>query len=342
MIQKNYMQTLMAMALAVLVTSAFGVVGVSMTSGKTDADLLVDFEDTEEDLPILPINARKLALRNGEGVGDILPRLFQMSLETRKIDESQLPHKCGVILFYHIPGTDGTAINQWLKKLKDANNASYFSSMDSSTKESFIGGVDQQIGKTEPNDWKIIYAHDNSISLVTDENILRSWRDAVEKRGCHFIATTVFQDPMNHSVNHTKKKFAECQCEMDYFKTKLDDILSENPWRGQLDYLLFNDGATSAIDTRDKVKMGMQLLKHHFDLVLLDNHDKYSETILKVTGWSSPEDIEGKVLSDGNLVFSKELIGKFGKLASKNGDSDFIDAVSHVYHNSLGYLMMQY
>jgi hypothetical protein len=34
-----------------------------------------------------------------------------------------------VILFYHIPGTEGTEVNEWLKQLKDANNPDYISSI---------------------------------------------------------------------------------------------------------------------------------------------------------------------------------------------------------------------
>ena len=55
--------------------------------------------------PILPINQRKLAVSNGtsgpEAVADILPGLISMSTQTRKIDETKLPYKCGAIVYYH-------------------------------------------------------------------------------------------------------------------------------------------------------------------------------------------------------------------------------------------------
>jgi hypothetical protein len=50
-----------------------------------------------------------------------------MKSQTRKLDETR--HDCGVILFYHIPGTEGTEVNEWLKQLKDANNPDYISSI---------------------------------------------------------------------------------------------------------------------------------------------------------------------------------------------------------------------
>jgi hypothetical protein len=50
-----------------------------------------------------------------------------MKSQTRKLDETR--HDCGVILFYHIPGTEGTEVNEWLKQLKYANNPDYISSI---------------------------------------------------------------------------------------------------------------------------------------------------------------------------------------------------------------------
>ena len=207
--------------------------------------------------------------------------------------------------------------------------------------------MNKHIHSIGPNDWKIIYAHDNSIAFNLDENIVAAWRNTVEKQNCHFLATTTFQDPMDHSVSHTKREFAQCNnCDMTDFKPKLKEIMSDRPWRGQLDYLLFNNKELSeeemALEMKDRVKRGIKLLNSNFDLVVLDDHDKFASTILKVTGWSTPGEMPKKILSDStDLVFSKELVSSWGKMSGKNGDTDFIDAVNHAYCNSLGYLMMQ-
>ena len=111
----------------------------------------------------------------------------------------------------------------------------------------------------------------------------------------------------------------------------------DEAWRGQLDYFLFNNGKMEEMEVRDKVKRGLEILQRHFDLVLLNNREQFSNTLLKVTGWSSTGGLAKKM--DGDLVFTKDLVSKFSKLAAKNGDEDFIDGVSHVYNDNLGYLI---
>ena len=96
-----------------------------------DGDLHQEYQTSDSE-PILPITKRRIAAERGEGVKDVLPRLLQMSAETRKMDESKFPLSCGAILFYHVPGTGGKVINDWLKRLVDANSdhATYFASTD--------------------------------------------------------------------------------------------------------------------------------------------------------------------------------------------------------------------
>mmetsp|Transcript_7091 Transcript_7091/g.14242 ORF Transcript_7091/g.14242 Transcript_7091/m.14242 type:complete len:364 (-) Transcript_7091:119-1210(-) len=333
------------------------IVGKALSSPTMTIDFDVDFDqhddattetETVDTDPILPITARKLALARGETVvSDVLPKLLQMSSETRKINESELPYSCGAVLFYHIPGTGGKAIRDWLKKLVEAHEeiATFFSS-EGLDYAGFASGVDAQIQSIGSNNWKFIYAHDNSIVLGDDSHRLNQWRDVVASQKCRFLLTTTFQDPMDHSVSHTKKEFAKCNCEMEIFKSFVQKLVEFKPWRGQLDYLLYNTDESriehSSMDQKGKVKKGLRLLKNQFDVVVIDDHNKYADTILKVTGWPSPAEIPQKVLSDSrDLVFTKEMVSSWGKMSSKNGDADFIDAVNHVFFNSLGYLMEQ-
>ncbi|KAL3784029.1 hypothetical protein HJC23_006315 [Cyclotella cryptica] len=177
---------------------------------------------------------------------DVLSRLLQMKSQTRRLDETKQYH-CGVVFFYHIPGTDETALNEWLIKLKDANGADYISSTDD---DAFVASVEAKIQSIQG--WKIVYAHDGSLSLNSEESLLQKWRDTVTNQKCQFIAATVFVDHIDHSVAHTYKKFARCNCTPQEFKERDYDI--DDAWRGQLDYFLFNNGDIEEMEVRDKVK----------------------------------------------------------------------------------------
>ena len=138
--------------------------------------------------PILPINQRKLAVGNGtsgpDTVADILPGLFSMSTQTRKIDESKLPYKCGAIVYdHHIPGEGSDALNDWIKELvKSDNGSSFISSEEHKSKESYLRRVDKKIQKIGQNDWMIIHSHGNGLAFATGASILLSWRV-----GCAFF-----------------------------------------------------------------------------------------------------------------------------------------------------------
>ncbi|KAL7538203.1 hypothetical protein ACHAXR_009076 [Thalassiosira sp. AJA248-18] len=347
--QKFIAYAVMTTVVAILLSSTARIGRAILSEKSIAADFTVHLDDEDinlDDEPLLPINRRKLAISKGESgqeaVRDVLPALFQISSQTRKIDEKNLPYKCGVIMYnHHIPGEGGYALDKWIKELVDSNdNASFLSSesRDQSSKGSFIGEVEDQIQKVGPKDWKIIDTQRNGLVFATDENILRSWRDTVEKQNCHFIAASIFSDPLNHSIKYTKKQFAECKCSMPEFKEQIMEDITANPWTGQLDRFLFNSGNDDLMEMKEKVKRGMQLLEAHFDLVLVDGQGDFAEDILRITGWTATSQVKKANVSDGGLVYSKDMVSQFGKLSTKNGDADFIDAVNHVYHNSLGYL----
>ena len=303
---------------------------------------------SKDDAPILPMNQRKLAIKNGESgphaVQDTIPALGQLHSQSRKLDKTKLPYKCGVIMYDHnIPGEAGDKLDKWIKDLVQSNEGgvSLIASKEYDSKASFINEVEQQIASIGPQDWKFIHTHNNGLAFASDTKILKSWRDTVAKQhGCQFISAAVFTDPLNHSIKHTKQYFTECDCSMEEFKTFI--MVDVKPWSGELDQFLFNaveeEGGTP-MEVKDKVKSGMMVLKEHFDVVLIDGQGDFSEELLRITGWKNAS---GKVkkanVSDGELVYSKNLVSQFGKMSAKNGDADFIDAVNHVYHNSLGYL----
>mmetsp|Transcript_54011 Transcript_54011/g.114717 ORF Transcript_54011/g.114717 Transcript_54011/m.114717 type:complete len:350 (+) Transcript_54011:78-1127(+) len=347
MIQKLGAYAVVATALVVLLSSTARI-GLAILSSSVAVDFDVDLDDLDanpNDEPILPINRRKMAVSRGDtgpgGVSDALPGLVQMSSQTRKVDEKNLPYKCGVIMYnHHIPGEGGDALDEWISELAESNdNFSLISSGKQESKESFLKLVEQGIQNIGPSDWKIIYTHRNGLAFDADEEILRSWRDTVQGGNCQFVAAAVFSDPLDHSIKQTKKLFSECQCPMVEFKEKMKDIM-DDPWAGQLDSFLFN-GYESSMEMKEKVKRGFQLLKDHFEIVMVDGQGDLAEEILRFTGWKSLSKVKKATVSDGGLVYSKDLVSKYNKMSTKNGDADFVDAVNHVYHNSLAYLMLQ-
>ncbi|KAL3806422.1 hypothetical protein ACHAXA_002668 [Cyclostephanos tholiformis] len=319
-------------------------------------DLAIAADD--DTVPILPINQRKFAVRNGTSgqgtVADVLPRLISMSARTRKIDETKLPYKCGAILYDHqIPGEGGVALNDWIKVLAESNDgASFISSEELNSRESYIMKVERNIQRIGQNDWTIIHSHRNGLAFGTDEKTLLSWRETVERRNCHFVAAVIFSDPLDHSIKHTKHRFTECDCSVAEFYDAISRVdiensvtyepLLSNPWKGQLDHFLSNSDRDTPMDTKDKIKMAMKVLKEHFDIVKVEGKGDFSEELAKITGWSADNRVKKASVSDKeDLVYSKELVSAFGKISSKNGDADFIDAVNHVYHSSLSFLVMQ-
>ena len=332
-------------------------------SGGEPGDYYSGFNDTLAvvveygPFPILPINQRKLAVSNGtsgpEAVADILPGLFSMSTQTRKIDETKLPYKCGAIVYdHHIPGEGGDALNDWIKELVESNDdSSFISSEEHKSKDSYLRRVDTKIQRIGRNDWIIIHSHGNGLAFATDENILLSWRDTVESQHCSFVAAAIFSDPLDHSIKHSKRRFAECDCSVAEFYDMISEVIEDSvtfgplmsdPWTGQLDHFLMNSDSGTSMETKDKVKMGMKVLGEHFDIVMVEGKDNVSEELLKITGWSVESRVKKASVSDKHgLVYSKDLVSAFGKISIRNGDIDFIDAVKHVYYNNLAFLLIQ-
>ncbi|KAL7516349.1 hypothetical protein ACHAWX_001375 [Stephanocyclus meneghinianus] len=287
-------------------------VALSATLSDLNADNDIDQTTSHRGLSNLPDYGPEKGVH-------VLSRLLQMKSQARRLDET-IQYDCGVIFFYDIPGTDGTALNEWLKQLTDANGADYISSAED---DSFVASVETKIQGNKG--WTIVHAHDDSLALHSEESLVQKWRDVVINQKYY----------IDHSVSHTYKKLANCNCTSPDFKERGYDM--DEVWIGQLDYFLFNNRKIEEMEVRDKVKRGLEILQRHFDLVVLNNREQLANTLLRVTGWSFTGGLPNKM--DGDLVFTKDLVSKFSKLAAKNGDEDFIDTVSHVYNDNLGYLM---
>jgi len=235
----------------------------------------------------------------------------------------------------------GAALDAWMRRLTETHDrASFLASGVQRSRLAFMNKVTKRVENIGPKDWNIVHSHSNGLALDADEDTLQSWRDIVEEKHCLFVAVAVFSDALDHSVQRTKQLFTDCQCSMTEFKEEIK-VVMEDPlqWTGQLDHFLFNAGERAPLEMKDKVKRGMQLLREHFDLVRLAGRADVTEDVLQITGLTSPGLAKEASVSDGELVYSKELISRFGKTSAANGDSDFIDAVNHVYHHSLGFLL---
>lgn len=302
------------------------------------------------DPPLLPINQRKLALKNGEKGGpqgvasDVLPRLFQ--LPRRTIDPIKLPYKCGVILIQHqIPGEEGAAIDDWIRGIVDSNDdsgAAYISSTDAGSKEAFLAEINEQIEMKGEFYWTVLGSGEHGLSIASDGDILRKLRHNMEVRGCQFVAMSMFSEPLDYSMKQTRQMFARCKnCDVIEFTKKLESD-SDVYWRGQLDYFLYNNGEIESFNTTAKVKDAISKLREHYDLVLLDGKDDFSKEILKVTGWKSPDGQEiAADMEIGGLRYSKQMVKQYTKFDANNGDAHFYDALNHIYYSDLAFLFNQ-
>ncbi|KAL7525230.1 hypothetical protein ACHAWF_001268 [Thalassiosira exigua] len=343
-----------AAALGVLVTSAARI-GLAIVSGDAplgvdDFDVRLDGEGGYRDLddePILPANRRKSASSRGEGgpgaVRDVLPALYEMSKRARKLDDATLPHRCGVILYHRdVPGEGGEALDEWAKGLAESNGgrkASFLSSEDHESKEAFEGEVERRIERLESMSWTIVRSRgSNGLAFASDEDTLHAWRKAAEDQDCRLVAAAVFSDPLDHGIQRAKEAFSECNCTMADFEEEMIDGIANDP--GQLDRFLFGRAEPSE-ENEGKVKRGMHLLQTLFDIVMIYGEGDFAKEISRVMGWTASNGVREASVSDGDLVYSKEAVSKFGKLAAAKGDADFLDAVNHVYHNSLQFLMLQ-
>jgi hypothetical protein len=370
--QKSIAYAAMAVLVSILLYTTAITHFAALSSTRNDVDIDIDAPplhrdrrvidsstaDNDANHPpsmILPINQRKLDSSHGYtgpgGVRDVLPGLLSLSSQARKIDETSLPYPCGAILYvHHIPGDAGDALNEWITQLVESNEgASLISSEEHASKQLFINEVVTNISTIGRKEWIIINSHTtHGLSFSNDTEILHYWRSIVERQQCKFVAAAIFSDPLDHSIKHTKWRYAECNnCDTEEFEESImDEVSTSNPWMGQLDHFLYNryDKSTSAMVTKDKVKRAIQLLINHFDLVLVNGKGhEISDALLKITGWTSRTRPRKATVAndDEGPSYSKNLANAYIKMSTKNGDTDFIDAVNHVYYNSLGYLMLQ-
>eukprot|EP01082_Thalassiosira_pseudonana_P008319 g7476.t1 g7476 contig24:713443-713694(+) len=81
----------------------------------------------------------------------------------------------------------------------------------------------------------------------------------------------------------------------------------------------------------------MELLQRHFDIVMLSDYKRFTEIILKITGWNEVGMKHANAFN-GELNYTERELDKVKRLTEENGDVLFIDAVKHLYYGHLDYL----
>ncbi|KAL3784100.1 hypothetical protein HJC23_012732 [Cyclotella cryptica] len=269
------------------------------------------------------------------------------TLQRAPIVDSDLPYRCGVVFFYHIPSTGGSTINKWLINFspKSGGNVKYFTHWGSHhnisggerVQHAFIygenGGMNEFVKELEPNEWRIAHCHHNSLHLNESEHYLDLWRSEVEAQGCHFLGNVMFRESLSHSLS-LYKHLDRYESSKEEWTKHLYTKSEMGHWATQLDFFLYNNLARNpyAVSKQEKVRRALDLLEKHFDIVTVGDHSRYKDTLLRMTGW------ENKIMPrqntyPGTLVFTKEEVEELQKLLNENGDIDFLYEVKKIYGN---------
>lgn len=332
-------------------------VGLSSLRGGPESALnLVDQDAYESEfLPAPSSSKTKVAnaagsvrslrtINNNKATPPLSPEAPLIS-NVRSIDEAALPYQCGILFFYHIACTGGSSMNRWLGKLKDNNpNVSYYTHWGRKgelVERSFVRGMEAQVNNIGPTEWRIVHAHGHSLSLNSSEAYLYQWRERVEQQGCNFVATTMLRDAVGHTISQSKGMINP-NITLDEFIYHLEpeNYNQHGYFNTQLDYILYNGPMRNPynVTKEEKVRRGMELLSRHFDIVLVSDYERFTEIILKVTGWKGIAMRHANAYN-GELNFSERELYKIQRLTEENGDVMFLDAVKHVYYGHLDYLL---
>lgn len=243
------------------------------------------------------------------------PKISPLLSNMRSIDESKLPYQCGIIFFFHIACTGGSAINHWLGKQAKLNgpDTSYWTSWGrhDGRERVFIKGMDNQTQHIGPNEWRVVHAHGYSFFTNTSEAYLSKWREEIESQGCAFVVTTMLRDTIGHTISQSKGMIKP-NLTLDEFLSHLEpkNYNERGLFVTQLDYLLYNMGPRNVynVTKEEKVRRAIEILQRHFDVLLLSDYDRFTDIIHKITGWV-PKGIRESNVFQGDLNYS--YAGKF-------------------------------
>lgn len=236
-------------------------------------------------------------------------------------------------------------MNRWLGKEKDNNeNVTYWTKWGrhDGVEPKFIAAMEEeQVKDLGPHEWRIVHAHGFSFFPNTSEPYLYKWREDVERQGCGFVTTTMLRDAVGHTISQTKGMINP-NYTLDEFVNHLEpeNYNQRGIFNTQIDYLLYNRGPRNQYNAtkEEKVRRAMELLQRHFDIVLVSDYQRFTEIILKVTGWEGVQMRHANSFN-GELNYTERELKKVKTLTEANGDVLFIDAVKHIYYGHLDYLL---
>lgn len=211
------------------------------------------------------------------------------------------------------------------------------------TARKFIHGVDQLVKNviaTDNSGWRIVHLHHNSFHLNESESILSNWRNIVESKGCHFVASILFREALMHSLalhkiyvgkNISKEEF------ISHLASSDSSRLSRYDFETQLDYFLYNKIVRNPhlVSAQEKVDRALELLARHFDIISVGEHEKFKERIQQFTGWDTDnEEMKRKNTYRGEIHFTKREVENLQRLLDANGDIDFLEKVKLLFGNT--------
>lgn len=248
---------------------------------------------------------------------------------------------------YQLSG--GASVNKWLLKLHREQNITYFTHWGRSpaARTSFAEKMEQQLNNTlGPSEWRFAHAHGYSLLPYEDGANLDKWRDTVESQGCQFIVATLLRDALGHTISQVKEKH-HVELKAAQNGTLLNLTFAEwvsppRAWSTQLDYFLFNSWAREMnpnYTREEKVRMAVEILRKHYDLVAYNNHELFRTTVLKMLGLNvNSYQIRRTNVYKGDITFTMREFSLLKNVTYENGDTDWIDVVKHVYGRELDYL----
>jgi len=199
------------------------------------------------------------------------------------------------------------------------------------------GGMNEFVEDFEESEWKIAHIHHSSLELNVSEHLLQGWRDTVESQGCGYVATVMFRDPLSHTLSLHKHlgRFSAAHGHKIDSEEYMSHLKTPNVlgiWATQLDYFLYNflNRNPYSVDKETKVKRALQLLRDHFDIVTVGNHEGHMKAVLRATGWPKLE-MQTMNVHKKDLEFTKKQIESIQKLLKENGDIDLVNGVEILF-----------
>ena len=214
------------------------------------------------------------------------------------------------------------------------------------TQRIFIDGVDQLVQNVSSDNgggWRIVHLHHNSFHLNESESILSNWRNVVESKGCHFVASILFREALMHSLalhkyqkNISREEWISHLAPSDSSQTS-SNRLSPYGYETQLDYFLYNKIVRNPylVSAQEKVDRALELLARHFDIISVGEHEQFKERIQQFTGWNKDdEEMKRKNAYHGEIHFTKREVENLQRLLDANGDIDFLEKVKLLFGNT--------